>query len=248
MADISLLFNTLCGQDALEPGSPPVARRQPSLDDLRRHVIGVFEDDGLIPVTPETRSAVADAAEALRTAGFRVQPFRPRALEALRQLWWKLFVQCGAMFYEPEIRDRHDRLSPIFREFLEIAGSVPPLSSVQILDAWAELDTLRATALAELQEYPVLLCPVASIPAFKHTERSWTIDGRTVHYLDAMRHTQWFNALAVPSAVVPVGRSQEDLPIGVQIVAMPYCDEIALGIASVVDEAFGYRPPPMALA
>ena len=209
-------------------------------------MIGVFEDDGIVPVTPETRGAITSSADALRASGFRVESFRPRALEPLRQLWWKLFVQCGAMFYEPTIRGHRDRLSPIFREFLEIAGSAPPLTSVQLLDAWADLDLLRAEALAEMREHPVLLCPVASIPAFSHGERSWNVGGRTVEYLDAWRYTQWFNVLAAPAAVVPVGRSPENLPIGVQIVAMPYCDEIALGIAAVIDEAFGYQPPPIA--
>jgi Asp-tRNA(Asn)/Glu-tRNA(Gln) amidotransferase A subunit family amidase len=37
------------------------------------------------------------------------------------------------------------------------------------------------------------------------------------------------------------------LPIGVQMVARPFHDETALGIAAVVDAAFGYHPPPMAL-
>jgi amidase len=61
-----------------------------------------------------------------------------------------------------------------------------------------------------------------------------------------MRYTQWFNALACPAAVVPVGASPEGLPIGVQIVTRPFEDEIALGVAAQVDAAFGYRPPPMA--
>ena len=99
-----------------------------------------------------------------------------------------------------------------------------------------------------MSDYPVLLCPVASIPAFRHGERTWTIDGQAVEYLDAVRHTQWFNVLAAPAAVVPVGQSTEGLPIGVQIVARPFEDEVALGIAEVVDQAFGYRPPPMARA
>ena len=248
IADLSLLFGTLSGQDPLEAGSPTIALQQLSLDDLRCHTIGVFEDDGLTPVTPETRAAIQNAAEILRKAGFHVQPFRPQSLELLRQLWWKLFVQCGAMFYEPTIRGRDHQLSPVFREFLEIAGSAPPLTPAQLLSAWAELDLLRSAALAEMKDHPVLLCPVASIPAFRHGERSWTIEDRPIQYLDAMRYTQWFNGLAAPAAVIPVGRSPENLPIGVQIVAMPYRDEIALGIAAVVDEAFGYQPPPMALS
>jgi amidase len=109
------------------------------------------------------------------------------------------------------------------------------------------LDLLRSKTLEAMSEYPALLCPVASIPAFRHGERAWTIAGQAVEYLDAVRHTQWFNTLVAPAAVVPVGHSPEGLPIGVQIVARPFQDETALGIAAVVDAAFGYRPPPMAI-
>jgi amidase len=246
IADVTLLFRTLSGQDPGDPSSPPLALRTPSLDELRASTIGFFEDDSLVPVTPETRSAIHAAAEALCAAGFRVAPFRPRTLEQMRKLWWTFFVQCGAMFYEPEIRGRHERLSPILLEFLSIADSVPPLSTTRLLNAWAELDLLRAKTLQEMHDYPVLLCPVASVPAFRHGERSWMIDGQSVAYLDAVRHTQWFNVLAAPAAVAPVGRSPEGLPIGVQIVARPFEDEIALGVAAVVDAAFGYHAPPLA--
>ncbi|HEV2136254.1 MAG TPA: amidase [Terracidiphilus sp.] len=246
IADVTLLFRTLSGRDPTDPFSPPIPLRQPNPAELRARKIGCFEDDGLVPVTQETRVAVQSAAEALRHDGFRVEPFRPHTLESLRKLWWKCFVQCGAMFYEPAIRGKRAQLSPIFSEFLGIAESAPPLTATELLDTWAELDLQRAKTLSAMQEFPVLLCPVASIPAFRHGERSWTIDGDTVNYLDAVRHTQWFNALAAPAAVVPVGQSPEGLPIGVQIVARPFEDETALAIAAVVDAAFGYRPPPLA--
>jgi amidase len=251
IADVTLLFRLLSGHDPADPASAPVALREPNLDELRSNRIGFFEDDELIPVTAETRAAVQAAAAALRDAGFRVEPFRPSTLETLRQLWWKFFVQCGAMFYAPEIRGREDELSPIFKEFLGIAAGAPALTADGLLNAWAELDLLRAKTLEEMRRFPVLLCPVASIPAFRHGERSWDIEGRKVECLDAWRHTQWFNALACPAAVVPVGQANNGegsgLPIGVQIVARPFEDETALGIASIVDAAFGYRPPPMAL-
>ncbi len=247
VADVALLFRTLGGQDPHDPVSPPVPARPIGLDELRARPIGFFEDDGLAPVTAETRASVQAAARALREAGFRVEPFRPRTLEQLRKLWWTFFVQCGAMFYEPEVRGNRSRLSPIFSEFLSIAEAAGPLTARQLLDAWAEMDLLRSKTLAEMSEFPVLLCPVASIPAFRHGEREWTIEGQPVRYLDAVRHTQWFNVLAAPAAVVPVGRSAEDLPIGVQIAARPFEDESALGVAAVLDAAFGYQPPPMAL-
>ncbi|MGA2249632.1 amidase [Terracidiphilus sp.] len=246
MEDVELLFRVLSGQDASDPASPPVALRAHSLDELRACRIGFFEDDGIVPVTAETRAAVQAAAQALRDAGFRVEPFRPHTLEQLRKLWNIFFVQCGAMFYESAIRGKRERLSPIFTEFLGIAGAAGPLTAAELLNAWAELDMLRAKTLEAMQEYPVLLCPVASVPAWRHGERSWNVEGKTVAYLDAVRYTQWFNVLACPAAVVPVGRSPEELPIGVQIAARPFEDEIVLGIAKIVDREFGFRPPPLA--
>ena len=246
IADVSLLFHTLSGQDPDDPVSAPVPQRTLTLAELRSHAVGLFQDDELVPVTPETRAAVNAAAQALREAGFRVEPFRPRTLEQLRKLWTKFFVQCGAMFYEPTIRGKRARLSPIFKEFLSIAEAEPPLTATELLNAWAELDLLREKTLEAMRDIPVLLCPVASIPAFKHGERAWEVDGRRVEYFDAVRHTQWFNTLAAPAAVVPVGRSPEGLPIGVQIIGRPFHDETVLGIAGIADAAFGYRPPPLA--
>jgi amidase len=247
IADVTLLFRTLSGQDPSDPASPPVPLRQPTPEELRRQTIGYFEDDGLVPVTPETRAAVNAAAAALRQAGFRVEPFRPSTLELLRQLWWKFFVQCGAMFYAPEIKGREHQLSPIFNEFLGIAAASPALTAATLLDAWAEMDLIRSKTLEAMRDYPLLLCPVASIPAFRHGERTWIVEGHPVDYLDAVRHTQWFNVLASPAAVVPVGRSPEGLPIGVQIAGRPFHDETVLAVAAVLDAAFGYQPPPLAV-
>ena len=60
-----------------------------------------------------------------------------------------------------------------------------------------------------------------------------------------MKYTQWFNTLGAPAAVVPVGRSPEGLPIGVQIAGRPFEDETVLGVAAIVDAAFGFSAPEM---
>ena len=243
--DVALLFHALAGQDPVDPSSPPVPLRKPSHEEVKRLTIGYFEDDGLVPVTPETRKAVQDAAQTLRKQGFDVRPFRPNGLEQARKLWELFFVRCGAMFEEPLVRGHEHKLSPVFRDFLARAHASPPLSAEDVLTAWAEADIIRGKLLEQMQDYPLLLCPVCSVPAFRHGERSWTIDGQQVEYLDAMRYTQWFNLLAAPAAVVPVGRSPDGLPIGVQLAGRPFEDEVVLKVASIVDHEFGYSPPPI---
>jgi Asp-tRNA(Asn)/Glu-tRNA(Gln) amidotransferase A subunit family amidase len=246
--DLSLLFRVLSGQDLNDPVGAPTAWRDYSGDEVKRIPIGFFEDDGLVPVTTETRESIRAAVGALRKAGFRVEPFRPKSLEHARKLWWTFFVRCGAMFVDQLVEGNEDQLSPTLRGFLEIAHSEPPLTAVELLNAWAESDIIRGKLLEEMREVPVLLGTVWSVPAFKHGERRWDVGGTQVDYLDAMRYTQWFNTLGAPAAVVPVGCSREGLPIGVQIAARPYEDEIALGVAAVIDREFGYVAPPVTVA
>ncbi len=246
VGDLELLFATLSGQDPTDPAGAPVAHRPVPLEEAKQFPIGWFEDDGLVPVTSETRAAVQTAAQALERRGFTVRPFRPQWLEAARRLWWTFFVQCGAMLYEPTIRGHEAELSPTFRDFLAIARAEKPLTATALLDAWVESDRVRSALLQEMRAFPVLLCPVCSIPAFCPGERSWTVEGQSVSYLDVMRFTQWFNLLGGPAAVVPVARSMQGLPIGVQIAARPFQDELALAVAAAIESEFGYEPPPLA--
>jgi len=247
IGDVRLLFETLAGRDPVDPNSPPVSRRPITRDEARHVPIGYFEDDGRIPVTAETRAAIQQAVHALREQGFTVQPFQPASLEAARRLWFTFFVQCGALLYAPTIRGHEQQLSPTFRDFLALANAAEPLTAETLLDAWVESDKVRARLLDEMRAFPILLCPVCSIPGFKPFERTWTIDGQTVAYFDAVRFTQWFNLLGGPAAVVPVTRSTGGLPIGVQIAGRPHEDELVLEVASAIDTAFGYQPPPLAL-
>jgi Asp-tRNA(Asn)/Glu-tRNA(Gln) amidotransferase A subunit family amidase len=116
-----------------------------------------------------------------------------------------------------------------------------------LLDAWIQRDFLRARFFAQMQQYPILLCPVASIPAFRHGERSWTVDGKVVHYFDAWSYTEFFNLLGNPGAVVPVSHSPEGLPIGVQIVGRPWSEEQVLAVAEMLEEQCGaWKIPPLA--
>jgi amidase len=247
VGDLQLLFETLSGHDPTDPNSAPAPHRAVTRDEAKRVPIGWFEDDGIVPVTPETRDSIQLAVRALERQGFTVKPFRPKSLEAARKLWWTFFVQCGAMLYASTIRGREEQLSPTFRDYLAMARAEKPMTADSLLDAWVESDTVRARLLQEMSEFPILLCPVCAIPAFKPFERTWNVEGQAVAYLDAMRYTQWFNLLGGPAAVVPVSRSADGLPIGVQIAGRLFADELVLEVAAAVESEFGYQPPPMAL-
>ena len=237
--DLKVLFEVMQGPDDGDPSAAPVPLRWPDQDELKRIRVGYFEDDGRTPVTPETRAAVRTAAEALRHAGFQVEPFRPQGLEQARKLWWKLFGIAGGMMLGPMIQGREAELSPMLKEFSAGVAARPAHTGQSLLDTWIQRDVVRMQVFAQMQKYPVLLCPVASIPAFRHGERSWQVEGKTVKYLDAWSYTEWFNLLGTPALSVPVGKSAEGLPIGVQIVARPWQEELVISVAAALEKQVG---------
>lgn len=247
VGDLKLLFEVMQGADDGDAQFAPVPLRWPDPESVKNIRVGYFEDDGRTPVTPETRAAVRTAVEGLRRAGFTVEPFRPEGLESARTLWWQFFGVAGGMMLGPMLAGRESNTSPILLEFLGRVKREPKHTAESLLNAWIQRDLLRSEILQEMREYPVLLCPVAAIPAFKHGERSWQVEGKTVEYLDAWSYCEWFNLLGNPAAVVPVGQSPEGLPIGVQIVGRPWEEELVLTVAEAVEkEAGGWRIPQIA--
>jgi len=239
VADLKVLFEVMQGPDAGDVSAAPVPVRWLGPSGLKKTRIGYFEDDGRTPVTAETRIAVRTAAEALRSAGFSVEAFRPAGLEQSRHLWWKFFGIAGGMLLGPMTMGRDADLSPILKEFLSWVAAEPSHSGESLLDAWVQRDIVRSQVLAQMREVPILLCPAAAIPAFRHGERRWPIDGKMVEYLDAWSYTAWFNLLGMPAAAVPVGRSPEGLPIGVQIAGRPWEEETVLSVAAALEKQSG---------
>lgn len=244
--DVRLLFEILAGPDDGDPMSAPVPLQNARPEEVRHLRVGFFEEDGRIPVTKEIRAAVRTAASALRDAGHAVEEFVPPELEKVRSIWWNLFGRAGQVALGPMCEGRESELSPILREFIGVVSAEPRLTTEEFMSTLLERDAVRARFLRQMQKYPILICPVCAVPAFGHGEREWKIEGRTVGYLDAMSYSQWFNALGNPAAVVPVGRSPEGLPIGVQVVGRPFEEELVLAFAQEIESRCGaIGEPPL---
>ena len=232
-----MLFEVMQGPDDGDPSAAPVPVRWPEEDDLKRIRIGYFEDDGRTPVTAETRAAVRSAAEGLQRAGFQVEPFRPEGLELARQLWWKIFGVAGGMLLGPMMQGHEAEISPLLEAIFRL-DSGRTLTYRRILARYLGAARPGTHEVYSSRCGNILCCfvPSAAIPAFRHGERSWHVEGKTVQYLDAWSYTEWFNLLGMPAAVVPVGKSPEGLPIGVQIAARPWEEEIVLSVAAALEE------------
>lgn len=165
-----------------------------------------------------------------------------RGLEQTPSVWHTLFQVGFRTLIEKSLPDDY-QLHPLAYDSMATEDDVAATTQEDILNAWTLQHQLQVTLLEQMKKHECyfLLCPVASIPAFRHGERSWSIEGHTVTYPEAFVYSQVFNVLGVPAAVAPVGKSREGLPIGVQIVGRRYCDIALTRVVAELAKGLGRR-------
>ena len=242
IADVRALFEVMAGPDAGDALSAPVPLRAYREGDLRGTRIGILESEGLGVATPETRAAVARAAKLLCERGFTVEPFQLNCLDRALDLWWFFFGPVIGNLIRHSIAGHENQISPMLCEYLSCATSGNSITLDQFTKACAERDLLRAEILRRMQDTPVLLSPVSTGPAFRHGQGNY-FPG--TGYRDTMRFSQWLNLAGFPGVSVPVAVSNEGLPIGVQVIARPFEDELALAVAEAIEQARGPWQAPL---
>jgi Asp-tRNA(Asn)/Glu-tRNA(Gln) amidotransferase A subunit family amidase len=246
IADVRSLFEVMTGPDAGDALSAPVPLRAYREGELRGLRIGILESDALGVATPETRVAVERAAKSLGERGFTVEPFRLDGLDRALDLWWFFFGPVIGNLFRHSVAGHEDQISPMLREYLSYATSGDPITLDQFTKACADRDLLRAEILRQMQDTPVLLSPVSRSPAFRHGQGNY-LPG--TGYRDTMRFSQWLNLTGFPGASVPVGVSNEGLPIGVQVIGRPFEDELVLAVGEAIEQARGpWLAPPIVVA
>jgi amidase len=104
---------------------------------------------------------------------------------------------------------------------------------------WGALDRFRARMFAFLDNYDAIISPVCPQAALPHGS---SIQERTFR---GFSYTMTHNLTGWPAAVVRCGQTTAGLPIGVQIAARPWREDVALRIAAQLESAFGgWQPSP----
>ena len=237
--DLQLLLEITAGPDRRDPASAPVDVSEPGIESLKQGRIGWCVGHDSVPVTDETAAAVEAAAKALESRGFRLEPFSLDGLEDAVRVWWVLFGVAGATLTKPLIEGRESDLHPLSHGLFATQEEAEAMTYEKFLGAWVERDRIRSKLLGRMEGLTAILCPVASVPAFPHGQREWSIGGRTVRYPGIFRYSQVFNLTGNPAAAVPAGESPEGLPIGVQVVGHPFADAAVNVLARLIQNELG---------
>lgn len=242
-ADVRLLFEAMAGYDAADPFSAPVPLRPPDLTGLR---IGVMEQFLEVPVQPAIREAVQAAARCAETLGFPVEPFAPEGVERAPNAWWFFFGELPARITHELVAGREQDLHWTASESLQRALETPEPTGRRVLEMLDRRERMRAGILRQMERVQAILAPVCGIAAFRHRERRWPTEQKTIGMFEAMMPATLVNLLGFPSIAIPFGRTAEGLPVGVQLIGAPYADELLLELAVRLEEARGPFPGPPA--
>jgi amidase len=253
VSDLRLVFPLIAGPDEREVDVPPVPLGAVSgrpLGELR--VAWSDELGGLVPGA-ETRGALEKLAAELGRRGVKVERRTPPGFDfaAAGQVWGELFGAeiCGVLplpirlLFQLQFGTTHLR-DPVTPAVLRGASAGLRDYAVTL----ARRDELIAVMERFLSQWDVWLCPVSSVPAIPHCKpgENIEVDGvKRTYFTGLGGFTMVFSLTGQPVVVLPLGRTRAGLPIGVQVVARRWSDDVLLDVAeklSAVTGAFE-RPP-----
>jgi amidase len=218
--------------EALSPD--PFGKRS---QDIRALRVAWYTDDGVAPVTEETARAVSAAAQALSDAGLVVQEQRPPHVERGNELWLKMFSRASVVQLRKVYKGREREGGSFVSWRLGTADQTPPPTVDEYIASWMERDRLREELLQWMETTPIIIAPVGSTPAYPHETLKVTVGGATFGTFRAFSYAQTFNVFDLPVVTVPAGKSNDGLPIGVQIAGPPFAEEMVLRAAEIIEDA-----------
>lgn len=233
-ADLALAYDALQGPDALDPACAqrPVesclSQLSRGLDGLRVARLGGYFDDNASPLA---QAASRRAAQALGSLGDIELP----EVAAARAAAFLITAAEGGALHLDALRDRPEDFEPLSRERLTAGALLPAawVTRAQRLRAW-----FRQQALAAFREVDLLVAPATPVSATLLGQETVDINGRLLPTRPNMGLlTQPISFIGLPVAVAPLWLDGSPLPIGVQLIAAPWREELCLRAAWALQAA-----------
>ncbi len=255
--DLALMLDVLAGPDAAAATAWRLALPPPRRQALRDYRIAVWLDDPFSPVGSDVRAAGAATIAALRTAGVAVdEAARPvpdlgAVHRCYERLLWPILSGGMAPDEVAELARVADASAPDPTNLFDRFVRAVTLRHRDWIAVDEERQQLRHAWAAFFERFDVLLCPIWPVPAIPHDHedtvlgRTIEVDGRERAYVELIVWAGLVTMALLPATAVPVGRSPDGLPIGLQIVGPYLEDRTTIDVARKLAEVIGgYAPPP----
>ncbi len=238
--DLALALPIISGPDFRDHSIVGMPLHDPTKVVLRDLKVAYFDDDGVAAPTKEIVAAVRDSATAFADAGVKVEESRPPDAAKPGGVYFDISRGDGGAGTRGFLKSiGSNEISPMFERALAVAVAPAMANTTEALSAFARWDLFRNSMLRFIESYDALLSPVMPYPALLHG--TGFDDDKRIGFGYAQMH----NLTGWPTATVRIGTSPEGLPIGVQVAARPWREDVALALVGHLEQTFGgWRMPP----
>jgi amidase len=227
--DLCAMMPILLGPDHRDRTIIPMPYTDPAHASLRSLRIAFFTDNGIVHADADTDAAIRRAIMKLAPEVMSVEECRPDGIEESYDLEMKMIGPDGGdslRRYLCEIGSV--RTHPLLEGWL--SKLEPWRTGIDgFAKYWASLDRFRERMFSFFQRFDAILSPVAAQPAVPHGTSLEDDVFRGFSYTMTHNLTGW------PAAVIRCGSSRDGLPIGIQIAAHPWREDVALALAKAIE-------------
>ncbi len=211
--------------------------RKPAPASVREIRVGLPENFYFTSTAPEVKAAVHDAAQRAEKLGIGVIPVRVPDIEALNTR-----RPCDSACPKPRLctkLNRHRR-GDFGADVLALLDQGSLIPAADYVNAQRQRKLLLAEFHKLFRDIDCLFTPSTPITAPRIGQTEITLDGAQYDTrILTTRFARGINVLGFPALSIPCGASAEGLPIGLQIIARPFEENLVL----ILGEALEISPP-----
>jgi amidase len=231
--DLALVLPVISGPDGIDPFAVPAPlgdHRDIALSGLR---VGLFADDPRLSVTCGTLAALNRAAQRLAELGVRVEEVSGPWQEDPTELFFACVAADGGAQLRSDLAPAAGRHHPLMVDLLTAVSGVR-VSAEDWFATQRRVFALRAAVRRLAARVDVLLCPVVAGPAPLHGEPPGGLPKERYGEFRAFDYVHLLALGGLPAASVPAGW-EDGLPVGVQVAAAPYREDVVLAVAATLE-------------
>lgn len=243
--DLITMLPILAGPDGFDPNAIPVAVKNPNDVDLKKLRVAFYGANGVAIPRQDIIDTVKTAANSLRADVASLNEDCPAITAETYTKFEELFFYGGDRGQWLKNQMQQMRVSEVAAPFQAILdrASQCEFSVTELRHRLALLDQFKIEMMNFFKNYDVIICPIATTPANLYEKVMQSTGGFELAY--DLTYNLPYNITGWPSVVVRCGTSPEGLPIGVQVIAKAWRDDIALAVAKRLEENFGGWQAPI---
>lgn len=228
------------GLDAMTQDAMAGAARRKPAPAVRQIRVGVPENFYFDTVMADVAKVVHEAAERADGIGARVTTVRVPDIEALNNVGLVILLAEAAAAHQSNLHRRSEFGADVL--VLLDQGTLVP--AVDYVNAQRLRKRLRNEFHALFRSIDCLVTPATPITAPRIGQSEITLGGATYDTrMLTTRFARGGNALGFPALVIPCGVSEEQpgdgLPIGLQLMARPFEDNLLLALGEALEAELG---------